>query len=357
MVKHLLEKRMLLHCGTGGVGKTTVSAALALRACLEGKRVGLITIDPARRLAASLGLTELGSEPRSLDRHLARELPSRPKGSLSALMLHSQDTLNKFLLEVGGTEVQKKFLESNLYQVISDNFSGTHDYLALEKLFELHESGKFDLIILDTPPARHTLDFLNAPDRIARFFDDRIFQWFLVDPRDSSIREKLRARGTRAALGLLEKITGSGVIHDFVTLAPYFQKVKNAFVERQSSVRRLIRSNEAGAVFISSPNDLARGEAVPFLDDARRQGVNVLAFVLNRSLAHVAPEPAPRQPGGTPRKLWENYRNLRYLVEEEQGNFQRLRELAGGSAGCFSLPEMETDVHDVRGLHELAKFF
>ncbi len=356
-MRQLLEKKMLLSCGTGGVGKTTVSAALALRACLDGKRVGLITIDPARRLAASLGLTELGGEPASIDRHLARHLPEKPKGTLSALMLHSQDTLNKFLLTVGGPDVQRRFLDSNLYQVISDNFSGTHDYLALEKLYELHGSGKFDLIILDTPPARHTLDFLNAPDRIARFFDDRIFQWFLVDPRDSSIKEKVRAKGTRAALSLLEKVTGSGVIHDFVSLAPSFQKVKNAFVERQSSIRRLIQSTDAGAVFISSPNDLARGEALPFLKDARDHGVNVLAFVLNRSLAHVAPVAAPPEPTSGSRKIWENYRNLRSLVEEEIENFQRLNELAGGKAICRTLPEMETDIHDVHGLYEMAKLF
>jgi anion-transporting ArsA/GET3 family ATPase len=353
----LTERKLLLLCGSGGVGKTTLSAAIAVRAAMEGKRVGLITVDPARRLATSLGLEDLPSDPKDITKNIERETGIKPKGSLSALMLDSNETLNRFLLNVGGEEVQKKFLESNLYQVIADNFSGTHDYLALEKLFELHQSGKFDLILLDTPPARHTLDFLDAPDRIARFFDDRIFVWFLTDPRNQSWREKIRAKGTKTALGLLEKITGAGVLHDFTVLAPYFLQVKNAFVERQNTMLKVITSDEAGAFFITSPQDLNRGEAVPFVKETKRHGVALLALVVNRSLQHLAAQPAPKNPGQTPRFLWDNYQNIRYLVEEEEKNFAALNGLAGGSAVCFPVPELRSDIHDLKGLHQVSQYF
>lgn len=355
--KSLTDKRLLLLCGSGGVGKTTLSAAIAVRAAMEGKNVGLITVDPARRLATSLGLKNLSSDPRDITNELEEQTGMRPKGSLSALMLDSQETLNRFLLHVGGEEVQRKFLESNLYQVISDNFSGTHDYLALEKLFELDRSGKFDLILLDTPPARHTLDFLDAPNRIARFFDDRIFVWFLTDPRNSSITERIRARGTRAALGILEKITGAGVLHDFTVLAPYFLKVKKTFVERQNTMLKLITGKESGALFITSPSDLNRGEAEPFVKEAKRHGVTVLALVVNRSLQHLAQDPLPKTIDRVPRSLWDNYRNIRALVKEEEKNFVALNALTGGSALCFPIPELREDVHDLGALYELSKHF
>lgn len=357
-IEALLKKELLILCGTGGVGKTTTSAALALRAAMEGKRVGLITIDPAKRLATSLGLEDLSSEPQSLDKYIKKELGVSYKGSLSAMMLDSQDTLNKFLLRIGGDEVVKPFTSNNLFQVISDNFSGTHDYLAMEKLYELHHSNSFDLIVLDTPPARHTLDFLDAPDKIAKFFDDRIFAWFLTDARSSKITEKLRAKGAKAALGVLEKLTGAGVLHDFVLLAPYIYKVKNSFVARQKEIQNLIRSKQAGALFVSSPTDLARGEAEPFLEDAEKQGIDILAFIVNRSLRRLAKIPANKlKSTAMPAEYRKNYENLRFLVEEEEKNTTLLEKISGTKRLVFSIPEWKEDIHDIHGLYALAQQF
>lgn len=353
-MKPLLSKRVIVCCGTGGVGKTTTSAALALRAALEGKRVCLITIDPAKRLATSLGLKSLQGDPQNLDSHIAKAI-RKPSGSLSALMLDSQDTFYRFLEEIGGEEVRDKFRASNLFGIIADTFGGTHDYFAMEKLHELESSGDFDLLVLDTPPARHTLDFLDAPDLIARFFDDRIFSWFLTDPRSESLREKLRAKGAKAALVVLEKLAGEGVIRDFVSLAPYIQKVKTAFVERQGKIRALLTSKDAGAVFVSSPTDLARGEAKPFLVDAEEKGIRILAFILNRSLAHLAPEPSPTGLAKAPKDVQQNYRRLRFLVEDEEKNLTLLKELAGRGRGILTVPELETDVHDLASLHQLSR--
>jgi anion-transporting ArsA/GET3 family ATPase len=354
-LEFLNGKEMVICCGTGGVGKTTTSAAIALQGALEGKRVGLITIDPAKRLATSLGIDGLKADPQSLDAYVEKAVgKGKLKGSLSALMLDSESTFYKFVKDVGGRDVHERFKESTLFEVIAGNFGGAHDFFAMEKLYELHASQKFDLLVLDTPPARHTLDFLDAPDLIAKFFDDRIFAWFLTDPRSKGIAEKLRAKGAKVALGVLEKLTGEGVINDFVSLAPHIYKVKNAFVERQGKIKELLTSKRAGAIFVSSPTDLSRGEARPFLKDAEAKGIHILAFVVNRSLRHLAPEAEPRGLRSAPAAVAENYRRLRFLVEEEEKNLRLLKELAR-SRPVLTAPELEEDVHDLRGLLALAE--
>lgn len=352
----LFSKKMLICCGTGGVGKTTTSAALAIRAALEGKRVGLITIDPAKRLATSLGLKKLKHDPQPIDAQLEKALGRKIPGTLSALMLDSEDTFYDFLLEVGGQDVHDRFKSSELFEVIAGNFGGAHDYLAMEKLYELYSSGRFDLLVLDTPPARHTLDFLDSPETIEKFFDDRIFSWFLTDARSNSLAEKVRAKGAKAALGVLEKLTGEGVIGDFVALAPHIYKVKNAFVERQGKIKELLTSKEAGAIYISSPLDLSRGEANPFLADAAAKGVDILAFILNRSLHHLAPEKEPRGLKSAPEIVQVNYRNFRFLVEEEEKNFKLLKQMAGAKQQLISIPELEEDVHDLSSLLALSEY-
>jgi hypothetical protein len=156
---------------------------------------------------------------------------------------------------------------------------------------------------------------------------------------------------------VLERLTGEGVINDFVNLAPHIYKVKNAFVERQQQIRNLLTSNAAGAVFVSSPTDLSRGEARPFLKDAGAQGIEVLAFVVNRSLQRLAPEAEPRGLRSAPPAVAENYRRLRFLVEEEEKNLRLLKELAGRERPVIIVPELEEDVHDLPGLLALAENF
>lgn len=348
-------REMVISCGSGGVGKTTTSAALALHAARQGRRVCLITIDPARRLATSLGLDGLKNDPQPIDAHVERALGGgRLAGSLSAMMLDSENTFYRFLREVGGEEVHDKFRASALFEVIAGSFGGAHEYLAMEKLYELHSSGRFDLLVLDTPPARHTLDFLDAPELIARFFDDRIFSWFLTDPRSRSVGERLRATGAKVALSVLERLTGEGVINDFVSLAPHIHKVKNAFVERQGAIRGLLTSSRAGAVFVTSPVDAGRGEAGPFLREAKEKGIGILALVVNRCLAGLAPEDEPRGLRSAPAPVRDNYRRLRALALEEEASVASLAKLTGRGCPLLRAPELDTDVHDLRGLLELA---
>ncbi|MCO5143067.1 MAG: AAA family ATPase [Oligoflexia bacterium] len=353
----LWDKSIIICCGTGGVGKTTTSAALSIRAALQGKRVALITIDPAKRLATSLGLKTLNAEPQDITDKLTEHLKTEISGQLSALMLDSENTFYNFLLTVGGKEIHDQFRKSELFEIIAGNFGGAHEFLAMEKLYELHQSNHYDIILLDTPPAKHTLDFLDAPDLIAKFFDDRIFSWFLTNPRENSFKEKIRAKGAQAALKILEKLTGNGVINDFISLAPHIYQVKNAFVSRQSEIQKLIQSKKSGCVFITSPADLSKGELEPFLVDTKEKNISILAYIVNRSLKHIAPIEKP--PGfryATP-IMKENYKNIRFLVEEEEKNFKLLQELANTKQLTLSVPELETDIHDLPSLMELSEHF
>lgn len=354
VAKALADKKIILCCGTGGVGKTTTAAALALKMAMEGKKVALITIDPALRLATSLGLSSLSNEPQCIDSVITKSI-GKPKGSLSALMLHSQATFLDFIEEIGGQSLKKKFAASELFSTVTGSFGGAHDYFAMEKLYKLHSSKEFDCIILDTPPARHTLDFLDAPDLIAKFFDDRIFSWFLVDAASSSFFERMRAKSTKAALDLLEKVTGGGVIADFVSIAPHIKQVKDAFVTRQKEVQALLTSSEAGALFISSPTDLEKGEAKPFLADARDKNVEILGFFVNRSLQSLTATEI-KDWSEIPPEARKNYENLKLLAKEEKKSLSFLQEIAGSSKIIHTLPEQESDIHDIASLHSFSNF-
>jgi anion-transporting ArsA/GET3 family ATPase len=284
LLENLAKQKIILVCGTGGVGKTSVSAALALRLARKGKRVGLVTIDPAKRLAAALGLENLASDPRLIDEVFSKRAGIGPiKGTLSALMYDPKDTLERFVESTGGRELLDKMKANNVYNIIASSFSGTHEYLALTKLHELTTKFDFDTIILDTPPARHTLDFLDAPERLATFFDDAVFQWFLPNPQSKSFLERLRARGTRGAFSVLEKVTGAGVLSDFLKIAPHLHDLKGQFLKRQSEIQALLRGQNAGVLYVSTGIAIAGREFSVFIRDTKQHHLQTLGVVLNRS--------------------------------------------------------------------------
>src|SRR6185437_1218456 len=210
VIDQILEsRRIVITCGTGGVGKTTLSAALAMRAALHGRKAVVITIDPAKRLAHSLGLESLGDEPLDLTPHLREALGANASqeltGSLAAIMPDSRKTFETFVRSLtSDPKTAERVFQNPIFQIFSKEFSGTNEYMALQRLYRLHAQGQYDCIILDTPPSRDTLAFLDAPQLLAQFFDERLIKW-LVLPTN-----KLVSSGMRRALGLLESLTGAG---------------------------------------------------------------------------------------------------------------------------------------------------
>ncbi len=350
----LCERKIIISCGTGGVGKTTVSAAIAIALASEGNRTGLITIDPAKRLATSLGLKDLSHRPQSINNTVEEATKSIQgfewRGSLDAMMFDPKHTLDRFVRMTAGEEVLEELAANRLYQVISDSFSGAHDYLAMEMLYDLHSSNNYDVIVLDTPPARHVLDFLDAPKKIGAFLDDRIFQWFLVDPKNNGFFEKLRARSTKTALSALEKLTGKSVMADFTQLAPYLYKLKHDFMDRQDKIMQLLTSEKAGTLFVTSPGALGQHDFESFCTDAKHRGLDTIGLLINRSLQHLCDTPWENMSGKAAQEpdlsnAWQYYQAVDMLARQERHRIASLQ-----IASLAIIPELAKDVHSIETL-------
>ncbi|MEY2425854.1 MAG: hypothetical protein QOI61_1426, partial [Actinomycetota bacterium] len=201
-----VNKNVIVCCGSGGVGKTTTAAALAVEAAARGRRACVVTIDPARRLADALGLGELTNEP--------REVKGQWPGELWALMLDTKSTFDAIVAKYAASSEQAdRIIGNRLYRNISGALSGTQEYMAMEKLHELHASGQFDVIVIDTPPTRNALDFLDAPRRITRFLDNRLFR-LLIMPTTSYLRAVSAA--TQRILRTIARVVGAEVVDDAV---------------------------------------------------------------------------------------------------------------------------------------------
>ncbi|MEA2477680.1 MAG: hypothetical protein QOC87_1879, partial [Actinomycetota bacterium] len=198
-------KEVVVCAGAGGVGKTTTAASIALQAALEGKKAAVLTIDPARRLASSLGLKELTDEPTKVNKRKFTSAGLTATGELHAMMLDTKSTFEKVMIRYAPTPEQaEKILANRFAKNISSTLSGTQEYMALEKLYELHAEGGYDLLVIDTPPTRNALDFLDAPERLSRFIDSRSLQFFM---RPGMLGLKVLGRGGGVLFGVLKRVT------------------------------------------------------------------------------------------------------------------------------------------------------
>ena len=275
------ERAVLVCCGTGGVGKTTTAAVLALVAARAGRDAVVVTIDPAKRLADTLGLEELGN--------VAHEIPrerwdptetASPGGRLSALMLDTRSTFDALVGRYASSAEQaERILENRFYRNIAGALSGTQEYMAAEKLYELHEEGGHDLIVVDTPPTRHALDFLDAPARLTRLLDNRIFRFLMVPARAG-----LRVAGVavQAFFRAVGKVVGAEVIEDIVAFFRAFEGMEQGFRERAATVRELLADAGTGFVLVTTPRRDSVEEAEFFADRLRASEITVAGLVVNR---------------------------------------------------------------------------
>ena len=239
----LKERRVLITCGTGGVGKTTLSAAIAFRAAMLGKRTVVVTIDPAKRLATSLGLETLGDHPTDLTPALAKAIgntrvtgPLPATGSVHAIMPDTRKTFETFVAELAPNPgVAERIMSNPIFQIFAKEFSGTNEYMAMERLIPLEQSGKYDCIIIDTPPSRNTLAFLNAPKLLAQLFEEKLIRW-LVLPAN-----RLVSGGMRKALGILERLTGAGFMTNLFDFASALFEVQVGFTANLKKITSRIR--------------------------------------------------------------------------------------------------------------------
>lgn len=339
-------------CGPGGVGKTTVAATLALEAAWRGRRACVVTIDPARRLADALGLAHVGDAPG----RVAGDWP----GELWAVMLDTKSTFDALVARYAATREQaESILENRLYRNISGVLSGTQEYMAMEKLYELHDEGltgpqgqpvRFDLIVVDTPPTRNALDFLEAPRRLTRFLDNRFFR-LLMRPT----RAYLRAVGvaTQAFLRTLSKVVGSEVVADVVSFFQAFEGMEEGFRYRAQEVDDLLSSDATAFVLVASPARDAVREAVFFADKLQEAGMDTAALVVNRVHPRFGPPPPDLPTDSELAPFYANLAQFHEVAQREESHFSTLVAQVA-PAPVARVPFLPADVHDLEGLRRVA---
>jgi anion-transporting ArsA/GET3 family ATPase len=348
----LVENRsIVVCCGSGGVGKTTTAAAVALLAAERGRRAVVVTIDPAKRLADALGLRGGLSDE-------LRRIEGPWPGELWATMLDTKATFDALVRRHAGDAAQaERILANRFYQNISGSLSGTQEYMAAEKLYELHTERGFDLVVVDTPPTRDALEFLDAPARLTRFLDHRLYRVLTTPTR---LYLKAVNVAAQAFLRTASKVVGGDVIGDAIAFFQAFDGMEAGFRSRAAHVIELLRAPETAYVLVTSPRRDAIDEAEFFASELRATGRTVAALVVNRVHPRfgtgTAADADAQADGATGPAVagWRNLAELRRVAEREAAQLAELR--AGiGSAPTTQVPLLAADVHDLDGLRVVAR--
>jgi anion-transporting ArsA/GET3 family ATPase len=277
---------ILVCCGAGGVGKTTTAAALALRAAERGRAVCVLTIDPARRLAQSMGLTELDNTPRAV-----ADVDPAAGGSLDAMMLDMKRTFDEIVLTHSDPARAQQILANPFYVSLSSSFAGTQEYMAMEKLGQLKREGRWDLIVVDTPPSRSALDFLDAPQRLGRFLDGRMIR-LLLAPAKAGGRAymKVFTVGMSVFTNVLTRMLGTQALKDMSLFVASLETMFGGFRERAEKTYQLLKEPGTSFVVVAVPERDALREATYFVERLSQEQMPLAAVVLNRVHTSAAPE-------------------------------------------------------------------
>jgi anion-transporting ArsA/GET3 family ATPase len=358
------DRTVIVCCGSGGVGKTTVSATFALAAARAGRRACVVTVDPARRLADSLGVQSLANTP--------TEVEGDWPGHLFALMLDTKGTFDDLVQRYASTPEQAESIRTNrLYQNLAGALSGTQEYMAMEKLYELVDSKAFDVVVVDTPPTRNALDLLDAPRRLTRFLENRLFRALLVPTRLSL---KAVAVATHALLRTISKVAGAEIVEDAVGFFQAFEGMEEGFRDRAGAVRELLADPMTAYVLVTSARPDAVAEASFFAEKLAEREVAPAALVVNRIHPHFGREGEPGAAGPTDGvaatragangagtdgastdlvALEANLATLNDVADREEGSFADLASrLAPAPLG--RIPLFGHDVHDLTALERTA---
>ncbi|HTT86210.1 MAG TPA: ArsA-related P-loop ATPase [Acidimicrobiales bacterium] len=370
----LTSREIVVTCGPGGVGKTTTAAAAAASAAVrEGGKVLVLTIDPARRLANALGLEGIGNTERRVPDDAFVSAGVRPRGALYAAMLDTKESWDDLIRHhAPDVRTRDEILANPLYRNISGRFVQSHDYIAMERLFEIHSEGTYDLIVVDTPPTRSAIDFLDAPDRMADFFSSRLLRWLIVP-----YRSRLVNLASKPFYQVADRILGTQFLADIAEFFVLFQSMYVGFVERARAVQRLLADRRTSFVVVSTLEAVPVREAEFFARAIGERKLHLGAIVLNKvlpdylrdpegaevaerlrteadqlaaPLAPVLDEPDVAQVSRVLAEVGENYAGYRLVAQSEA---EKRADLAGAAETLVSIPYFDTDVHDVAGLLRL----
>jgi anion-transporting ArsA/GET3 family ATPase len=356
------ERRIIVCCGSGGVGKTTTSAALALRAAERGRKVVVLTIDPARRLAQSLGIEQLDNTPRPV---AGVSTDGNGGGSLAAMMLDMKRTFDEVVLSQASPERAQAILGNPFYVTLSSSFSGTQEYMAMEKLGQLHQdaqrTGRWDLIIVDTPPARNALDFLDAPERLSGFLDGRFIRLLLVPAKGPA---RMMTAGVGVVTNTMAKIVGAQVLKDLQMFVQAFDTLFGGFRQRATKTYQLLQNAETAFLVIAAPEPDALREAAYFVERLSADHMPLAGLVVNRASALPPGGLSAEQAQVSAEHLEEAGDSgltsglLRLHADRMRmiGRESRLRlrfAAAHPHVPTRVVPALSTDVHDLEGLRRI----
>jgi anion-transporting ArsA/GET3 family ATPase len=353
-------KRICIVAGSGGVGKTTASAALALGLAAAGKRVAVVTIDPARRLAESLGLEQLGNDPRQVDRALVESHGVQMRGELWAMMLDPKATFDDLITRLAPDDrTREDVLGNRIYQQLSSAVAGSQEFTAVAKLYDLHREGGFDVLVLDTPPSRNALDFLDAPDRLTDFFEGRALKVVLVP---TGIAAKIMSRGTSVVFSILKRLTGVDLMDDIAVFFRALGGLTDGFKERAAGVKALLADPATTFLIVTSPEREPVAEAIFFHGKLREAGMAFGGLIVNRVTiaddesdecggadAVRAQLTADGLDGVIAAKVADSVADLSRLAARDAQQIARLRDELG-VPDPIVVPRLDGEVQDVEGL-------
>ncbi|MEZ4360759.1 MAG: ArsA-related P-loop ATPase [Kofleriaceae bacterium] len=373
----LTQKRIVVCVGPGGVGKTTTAAALALAAARRGLRTLVLTIDPAKRLANSLGLRELGHDPQRVDPALVHAGTSDRRGDLHAMMLDQKRAFDEIVAHHAKDPAAiQRILQNRVYQQISSTLAGAQEYAAMVKLHDFDRTGDWELIVVDTPPTSHALDFLDAPAKLSEAIDSPAIEWFRKIRGDSGSGWSLVGRTGSFVLKRLSKFVGSRFLDDLAAFFTEFHDILGGFRSRAEETFALLREPKVGFVLVASPDPLAIQEALYFHERLTTANMPFSAFVANRVhpssgvavelpqlLAELSARPSVAALGlsGTTLRivaesLLASHRNEELLAAGDQRSLDALRAALDRQGQLIEVPLLPEDVHDVDRLITLGQY-
>ena len=356
------DAEIIVSCGSGGVGKTTAAAAIALHAASIGRRVVVVTIDPARRLADAFGLVDgLTNDPTRVEMLIPREPGDTAEGELWAMMLDPATTFDGLVRDYASSpERVERILANSFYRNIAGALSGTQEYMAAEKLYQLHRDDRFDLVVVDTPPTRNALDFLDAPVTLTRFINHRLFRLMMLPARSGMKVLNIAAQPVLRTIG---KVVGGDVLADAIAFFQAFEGMEAGFRDRADAVAALLRAPATSYVLVASARHDTVVEARYFAGRLEESKLAVAAVIVNRlhprfgnstaSQSEAAAVAAERAGNLDLAAMWRNLGELCALADAEEAVIAPLVADVPASA-VHRVPLLDNDVHDLDGLRDIA---
>ncbi len=358
----LKDKRVCVCGGSGGVGKTTTSAAIALGMAARGAKVAVVTIDPARRLANALGLEELHNEPRLVPSTLIADAGLEMEGELWAMMLDPKRTFDELIDRIAPDPERAEEIKANrIYNELSTAVSGSQEFTAVAKLYELEQEDQFDLLVLDTPPARNALDFLDAPGRLTSFLEGRALKAFV---RPTGLGMRVLGKGASPLLSALRRVTGIDLLSDLSTFFGLLGDMTNDFSLRARQVEKMLRADTTAFMLVTSAAREAIDEAIWFRQTLTEGGLPFCGVIVNRVHHDLFGDTEPSDVADALGRVMsseladrvaENLHDYHVLARRDELNLERLTDTLG-DAPLLLIPHLDTDVHDIDGLLALHRY-